>query len=125
MSTDPDTLPAPFARGSLTVPRMMRQVIYALVPAIAAYTWFFGIGLLLNSSIAILTGLLTEAACLRLRDRPVELFLNDYSTIVTAILLAFALPPLTPWWITALGSFFAIAIAKHLFGGLGNNLFNP
>ena len=125
MSTDPDTLPAPFARSPLTVPRMMRQVIYALIPAIAAYTWFFGIGLLLNAGIAILTGLLTEAACLRLRNRPVEPFLNDYSTIVTAILLAFALPPLTPWWITALGSFFAIAIAKHLFGGLGHNLFNP
>jgi electron transport complex protein RnfD len=51
--------------------------------------------------------------------------LGDLSALVTATLLALALPPLTPWWVTAMASVFAIAVAKHLYGGLGYNLFNP
>src|SRR5690606_16460264 len=66
-----------------------------------------------------------EAAILRLRRRPVRRTLRDGSALVTAALLAFALPPLLPWWIPALGGFVAIALAKQLYGGLGKNLFNP
>lgn len=120
------TLPhAPHLRGPQTVPGMMRQVLYALAPALAAYVWFFGFGIVFNCAVAILAALATEAVSLRLRERPLGQFLGDYSAVVTAVLLAFALPPLTPWWITALGAVFAIGIAKHLFGGLGYNLFNP
>jgi electron transport complex protein RnfD len=60
-----------------------------------------------------------------MRRKPVQLFLGDLSAVVTAILFALCLPPLAPWWIALLGMFFAIVIAKHLFGGLGHNLFNP
>jgi len=103
----------------------MRQVVYALVPAIAAYTWFFGIGILVNCAIACAVAVLTEVVALILRRRPIEPFVNDFSAIVTGVLLAFCLPPLTPWWVTATGSFFAIALAKQLYGGLGFNVFNP
>ncbi|MDH3510074.1 MAG: RnfABCDGE type electron transport complex subunit D [Gammaproteobacteria bacterium] len=116
---------APHLRAQITVPVMMRQVIYSLLPGIAAYIWFFGIGVALNCLIAAAVVMLTEAIALRLRRRPVKLFLFDYSAIVTAILLALCLPVLTPWWVTASGAFFAIAIAKHLYGGLGFNVFNP
>ncbi len=125
MRIEPVAMPAPHVRTRQSVPAMMRQVIYALAPAAAAYTWFFGAGLIFNILIASAAAILTEALCLRLRGRALQPFIADYSSIVTAILLAFALPPLTPWWITALGVFFAIGIAKHLFGGLGNNVFNP
>jgi electron transport complex protein RnfD len=116
---------APHWRTQDTVASMMRQVIYALIPAIAVYSIFFGVGIIINCLIAIFVALVTEVAALIIRRRPVNLFIRDYSAAVTAILLAFCLPALTPWWVTATGSFFAIAVAKHMYGGLGFNVFNP
>lgn len=120
-----DTAAAPHWRPAGDVPAMMRQVLYALAPAALVYTWFFGPGLLLNCAIATVTALLSEALALRLRGRPVRMFLGDGSAVVTAVLLAFALPPLAPWWLTAIGTVFAIVFVKHLYGGLGYNIFNP
>jgi electron transport complex protein RnfD len=103
----------------------MRTVIYALVPGILIYTWLFGWSVLVNITIATLSALLFEWLMLLLRGRPVRVFLLDGSAIITAILLSLALPTLAPWWILVLGSFFAIVVAKHLYGGLGYNTFNP
>ena len=116
---------APLWRTQHTVSVMMRQVIYSLLPGITVYIWFFGIGVAINCLIAAAVAVATEAAALLIRRRPLKLFLSDYSAVVTAILLGLCLPVLTPWWVTASGSFFAIAIAKHLYGGLGFNVFNP
>jgi electron transport complex protein RnfD len=60
-----------------------------------------------------------------LRGRPPESALSDYSALVTAALLAFALPSLTPWWVTATGALFGVVVVKHLYGGIGFNIFNP
>jgi len=103
----------------------MLQVILALLPGIAAHAWFFGPGILLQIALACTFALLFEAACLAVRRRPLQTFLADFSAPVTAILFALCLPPLAPWWIALIGMFFAIVLAKHLFGGLGHNLFNP
>ncbi|HEU4617460.1 MAG TPA: RnfABCDGE type electron transport complex subunit D, partial [Gammaproteobacteria bacterium] len=119
------TAAAPHAAPVTSVPRVMRHVLYALAPAAIVYTWFFGWGLLINFTIAVLFALLTEAAMLKLRGRPLRRSLLDGSALVTAALLSFALPPLLPWWIPALGAFVAICLAKQLYGGLGKNLFNP
>ncbi len=116
---------APHWRPAAGVPAVMRQVVYALTPAAIAYTFFFGPGLLVNAAIATAVALVTEALALRLRGRPQRLFLSDGSAVVTAVLLAFCLPPLTPWWVTAAGTAFAIGVAKHAYGGLGFNVFNP
>ena len=62
---------------------------------------------------------------MHLRGRPPESALSDYSALVTAALLAFALPSLTPWWVTGTGALFGVVVAKHLYGGLGFNIFNP
>jgi len=120
-----ETAAPPHAKPLSSVPRIMRRVLYALAPAAVVYTWFFGFGLLINFVIAAVAALATEAAILLLRRRPVSRSLRDYSALVTAALLAFALPPLLPWWVPALGGFVAIALAKQLYGGLGKNLFNP
>ncbi|MCL4150175.1 UNVERIFIED_CONTAM: hypothetical protein GTU68_064034 [Idotea baltica] len=103
----------------------MVQVLLAMIPATIALTWFFGPGISINISLACLVALLTEAAMLRLRHRPLKPFLTDGSAIVTAMLLAVAIPPLAPWWLTTVGIIFAIVFAKHLYGGLGFNPFNP
>jgi electron transport complex protein RnfD len=119
------TAAAPHIAPSTSVPRVMRQVLYALAPAAVVYTWFFGYGLLIDFTIASLAALLTEAGVLMLRGRPTRGSLRDGSALVTAALLSFALPPLLPWWVPALGAFVAICLAKQLYGGLGKNLFNP
>lgn len=116
---------APFISPTTNVASMMRQVIYALVPAAIAYVWYFGAGFIFNLAVAGVFCLLGEAIMLHLRGRPVAETLRDYSAAVTAVLLAFAMPALTPWWVTATAALFAVVIAKHLYGGLGYNLFNP
>ena len=62
---------------------------------------------------------------MKARGRDPRIALADYSALVTAALLAFALPSLTPWWVTATGALFAVIVAKHLYGGIGFNIFNP
>ncbi len=117
--------PAPHLAPPNTVAHVMLQVLFALVPATLAWVWFFGPGLLINMFIAVSVALACEALMLRLRGRRVRVFLGDYTAILTAVLLCFAIPPLTPWWVTTVGVAFAIIVAKHLFGGLGYNPFNP
>lgn len=116
---------SPHIHADITVAALMRRVLVALVPAIVTSIYFFGWGLLVHIAVAIAVGLGCEALMLKLRHRPVKPFLQDGSVLVTATLLAFCIPPLSPWWITAIGVFFAIVVAKHLYGGLGYNPFNP
>jgi len=103
----------------------MLQVLLALIPAALAYVWYFGPGFILNLLVAAIFCVAGEAAMLRLRQRPVEATLSDLSAVVTATLIAFSMPALTPWWVTATASLFGIVVAKHLYGGLGFNIFNP
>jgi electron transport complex protein RnfD len=120
-----ETRPPPQWHSAMNVAAMMRTVIYALLPAILVAIWFYGPGIALNIGVAVATGLATEALALGLRGKPVAPGLGDGSTLVTALLYAICLPPLCPWWVTAAGMVFAIGFAKHLYGGLGYNLFNP
>jgi electron transport complex protein RnfD len=108
-----------------SVSAMMLRVLLALVPGIICAFWIFGWGILFNILLASITALIAEAAILKLRKRPAFTTLLDGSALITAVLLALALPPLTPWWIPVIGSLFAIVIAKQLYGGLGYNPFNP
>lgn len=103
----------------------MLKVLLALVPGIIAYVWAFGGGILVTITLATATALVAEAAMLKIRKRPIQPFLMDYSAVVTAWLLALAIPPLSPWWMIVVGTLFAIVVAKQLYGGLGYNPFNP
>jgi len=120
-----DTGGAPHFPPHSTVAGVMQQVLYALIPGVAAYVWFFGPGILVQITLAVGFALLFEWIMLRLRKQPVRLFLGDYSAVVTAVLFALCLPPLAPWWVALTGMLFAIVLAKHLYGGLGHNVFNP
>jgi electron transport complex protein RnfD len=117
--------PSPHIRQNITVQDMMFKVLYALIPGAIASIYFFGWGVLFNLLIAITVCLLSEAVILKLRQREVMDTLLDGSALLTACLLALALPSLAPWWLTTIASIFAIAVAKHLYGGLGFNPFNP
>ena len=120
-----NTVSSPHLPVQAGVATVMRRVVLALIPGIVAYVAFFGYGVLINLLLACIAALLTEAVMLRLRGRPVGRFLNDYSALVTALLLGIALPPLAPWWLVVIGTSFSLVFGKHLYGGLGYNPFNP
>ncbi|MCK9535499.1 MAG: RnfABCDGE type electron transport complex subunit D [Pseudomonas sp.] len=122
------TLPrmtSPHAKGANRTQRVMLLVMAATVPGILALSYFFALGPLLNIILAGGFALLFEAAILALRKRPVTFFLKDGSVLVTGLLLALALPPYSPWWLIAVATGFAVVFGKQLFGGLGQNPFNP
>ena len=116
---------APHWSPRTNVASMMLQVLAALVPAALAHVWYFGPGLIFNLLVAGIFAIAGETFVMWLRKRPAETALTDYSALVTAALLAFAVPSLTPWWVTATGALFGVVVAKHLYGGLGFNIFNP
>jgi len=120
-----ETSTSPHLPPQSSVAKVMRQVVFALLPGIAIYVWFFGFGVLQNIGVALAVCLVCEALMLALRRAPLKLFLGDWSAIITALLLALALPPNAEWWLPAIGAFFAMAFGKHLYGGLGYNPFNP
>jgi len=102
--------PSPHIKESISVHDMMFMVIYALIPGALASMYFFGWGVLFNLFIAISTCLLTEAAILQLRGREVYSTIQDGSALLTACLLALALPSLAPWWVTVIASISAVSI---------------
>lgn len=120
-----DTAPAPHIPPSRSVRRVMALVLVALVPAIVAHVFYFGAGLLLQIALATAFALALEATMLRLRGKPLRPFITDLSAPVTAVLFALCIPPLAPWWIALVAMLAAMVFAKHLYGGLGFNLFNP
>jgi len=119
MPTSPHILAAASVRG------VMFRVLAALLPGIAAYVWFFGAAILVQIALASATALAAEALLLKLRGKPLAPFIGDGSALVTAWLIALTFPSIAPWWLTVLGVLIAIVIAKHLYGGLGQNPFNP
>ena len=118
-------MPAPFILDRSSITQVMAWVLAALLPGVAVYVWVFGPGILVTLSLATVTALAAEAAMLKARGYPAKPFLTDLSAIVTAWLLALSLPSLAPWWLIITGTLFAIVVAKHLYGGLGQNIFNP
>src|SRR3989338_177113 len=103
--------------------RRMWATSLALIPAGIAGIYIFGLRSLSVILVSVLSALLTEAVLQRLQGKRVTL--SDGSVAITGLLLAYNLPPTVPLWLAAVGSFFAVAIAKQLFGGLGFNIFNP
>jgi len=109
----------------MTTRDVMLWVLAALAPGLLLAVHFYGAGYLVNLLGAMALALAVEAAALRLQGRPVQRALRDGSALVTAALLVLALPPHTPWYVIGIAVSAALGLGKHLYGGLGNNPFNP
>lgn len=116
---------SPHAHGPSKTSAVMREVALAATPGILALCYFYGWGTLINLIWAIGLAIGMEALVMKFRGRPVGFYIGDYSAVVTAVLLAIALPQYSPWWMMVIGIFFSIVIGKHLYGGMGFNPFNP
>ncbi|RLC51356.1 MAG: electron transporter RnfD [Candidatus Cloacimonadota bacterium] len=114
---------SPHLKQKISVSSVMWQVVLALMPALFAAIFFFGIKSLLLTLYAVLAAVISEALIQKWRKIPVTI--SDGSAVVTGILVAFNINSSSPWWLPVVGSVFAIAIAKQLFGGLGHNPINP
>lgn len=110
---------SPHIKGPDTTPKIMWSVVVSLVPVLAAAVFYFGPSAILVISAATLGCVLTERALGHKGS------LLDGSGVITGLLLGLTLPPGLPIWMAFLGGFFAIAFGKLLFGGLGQNIFNP
>lgn len=118
-------LSPPFIHNNNQVSYVMAKMIIALMPAFILWFVLYGVGSVLQMILCIITCYLTEGVILWLRKKPIHLYLKDNSALVTALLLGFCLPPLSPWWLACCSAFFAMLLGKHVYGGLGQNIFNP
>ena len=114
---------SPHIHSGVTTAKIMRAVIYSLLPACGVAVYFFGLPALLVLVLCTVGCVATEVACNRLFKN--KLSIGDGSAALTGILLALNLPSQAPWWLALLGAVIAIAIGKQVYGGLGYNPFNP
>ena len=122
---DSPMISAPYTHAGNNVARTMRLVMYALLPATLFGFYLFGWPAITLFVITVTSAVMAEAFSLWLGGKPQKPFLLDGSAILTGWLLAMTLPPWAPWWTGVVGALIAIIIGKHVFGGLGQNLFNP
>jgi len=115
---------APHAHNQSSVQRTMLLVCGALLPATLYGLYLFGWPAINLFLLCLATALGSEALCLKLAGRSFSAC-SDGSALLTGWLIAMTLPPWAPWWIAVVGTLFAVVIGKHLYGGLGQNLFNP
>ena len=116
---------SPHAHGRQSVERNMYGVIIALMPAMLATFYFFGLGSVIVTATSVAACCFFEWAICKYILKKKENTLLDGSAVITGLLLAFNLPSNLPIWIILIGALFAIGVAKMTFGGLGNNIFNP
>lgn len=116
--------PSPHIHGSHTTSRLMRDVVIALLPALAVSVLVFGVSVLLVTMVSVAGCVVFEYLIQRFMLRgPVTI--NNWSAVVTGMLLAFNLPSSIPLWIVIIGALVSIGVGKMTFGGLGKNPFNP
>ncbi|MEW7983585.1 MAG: RnfABCDGE type electron transport complex subunit D [gamma proteobacterium symbiont of Phacoides pectinatus] len=115
----------PYTHGGNSIQRTMLLVIAALLPATLFGLYLFGWPAIYLFVITVASAVLAEALSLQLAGKPLRPSLSDGSALLTGWLLAMTLPPWAPWWIGVVGALLAIIVGKQVFGGLGQNLFNP
>lgn len=118
-------LSSPHVTRNNSTAGVMQKVLLAMLPGILALTLFFGWGTLIQILICSVSAIVFEALAIWLRRQSMSFFLSDYSAIVTAVLLGVAIPSTAPYWVAIVGMFVAIIFGKQVYGGLGNNPFNP
>ena len=114
---------SPHLRTEATVSTVMRDVVIALIPTLLAGIYFFGLRALLLTLVSVAFAVGSEYIYEKLTHKPITI--NDFSAVITGMLIAFNVPATLPYWMVALGSIFAIIIVKQLYGGLGMNFMNP
>lgn len=115
--------PAPHVRTKNTTQRLMLNVVISLLPCAAAGIYYFGLRAAIVLAVSVVSAVLAELVWQKLAHQTVRI--NDFSAVVTGLLLGLCITPSAPWWMVMIGAFFAIIVVKQLFGGIGDNFLNP
>lgn len=115
--------PSPHDENYTKTSNIMLNVVIALLPALAAGCYFFGMRAAALTAVCVASCVIFEYICRKIMKR--ENTVSDLSAVVTGVILAMNLPVTLPYWMAVIGAFVAIAIVKQLFGGLGQNFANP
>lgn len=115
---------SPHVHSDQSIRKIMWGVVIALAPALLVSFWYFGIGALLLTAVAVVSCVVVEYLVQKfiLKEEP---SVSDGSAVITGLLLAMNVPSSLPWWMVVIGSVVCIGVAKMSFGGLGKNPFNP
>lgn len=116
---------SPHTHSNKLTSRIMLWVIVAMIPALITQFYYFGYGVLVQSTIAVGLAIVLEMVVAKLRNKSLGFYVADLSGVLTALILAMSIPPYAPYWIIVIGILTALLLAKHSYGGLGQNLFNP
>lgn len=116
---------SPHTHAKQLTAHIMLWVMAMMLPALCVMWFYFGYGVLVQVGIAVSLAMMIEVAVAKLRGKPTAFYLADLSGILTALILAMSIPPYAPYWITLIGVAVALLLAKHIYGGLGQNVFNP
>lgn len=116
---------SPHMHSNNSTQKQMLWVIFAMFPAFLAMIVYFGYGVIFQTLIAVVTALVLEIIVTLLRKKPLFFYISDYSAVLSAVILAIAIPPYAPYWIILIGIFCTLILGKHVYGGLGQNPFNP
>jgi electron transport complex protein RnfD len=114
---------SPHIRQKDSVPDIMRWVVIALIPSFIASILIFGLRALEVTLLSVCSAVFTEWLIVKLMKKKPTI--NNFSAVITGLLLGFSLSPLIPWWMVIIGAAFSICVAKMAFGGLGGNFLNP
>mgnify|MGYP000883451615 CR=1 FL=1 len=113
----------PHVRSKESIQSIMRDVVIALIPASVMGIYYFGIKALMLIVVSIVSSVVFELGYEKILKKPVTV--DDFSAVLTGLLIALNLPASASWWVPIVGSFVAIVIAKQFYGGLGQNFINP
>lgn len=116
---------SPHTHSSNLTANFMLWVIAMMLPAFGIQIYYFGFGVLIQALLAVSLAIVIEISIAKLRQKKTAFYLADLSGILTALILAMSIPPYAPYWIILIGVIVALLLAKHSYGGLGQNLFNP
>ena len=116
--------PSPHLHTTTSTKSLMRDVVIALLPAVAVSVLFYGWSELLVLGVSVASCVLLEFLITKYLLKG-TCTIGDWSAVITGVLLALNLPATTPWWVVFIGAVVAIGVAKMTFGGVGQNLFNP
>lgn len=113
----------PHVRSKESIQSIMRDVVIALIPASVMGIYYFGIKALMLIAISIISAVVFEWGYEKILKKPITV--NDFSAVLTGLLLALNLPATASWWVPVVGAFVAIVLGKQFYGGLGQNFINP
>lgn len=116
---------SPHHHNNRSTPRLMLLVMAACIPGILAQLYWFGPGVFIQITLALITAFICELVTFEIRGRHNDPAISDNSSLLCGLLLAVSIPSLAPWWVIVSGTAFAVIVAKQVYGGLGHNLFNP